>query len=116
MKQIEKLITITRSDITQGYQVVQTAHSIADFAYQHPNHFNEWKEKSNSIISLSVDSEEKLIKYYDKLSNITPCSIFFEPDVNQYTSICVYGKPEVRKKLSHLPLSLKNKENENENE
>lgn len=115
MKQIEKLITITRSDITPGYQVVQTAHSIADFAHQHPQYFNEWKEKSNSIISLSVDSEEKLIKYYDKLSKITPCSIFFEPDVNQYTSICVYGTPEVRKKLSHLPLSLKNKEKEVEN-
>ena len=108
MNQIEKLITITRNDITPGYQVVQTAHAIADFAFEHPTHFKDWKQQSNSIICLSVDNEDKLIKYYDKLSKLTPCSIFFEPDVDQYTSICVCGTPEVRKMLSHLPLSLKN--------
>jgi hypothetical protein len=38
--------------------------------------------------------------------------MFFEPDVNEFTSLCVYGTPEIRKKLSHLPLSLKSKNNE----
>jgi hypothetical protein len=75
--------------------------------FEHPTHFKDWKQQSNSIICLSVDNEDKLIKYYDKLSKLTTCSIFFEPDVDQYTSICVCGTPEVRKMLSHLPLSLK---------
>lgn len=109
MKQIEKLITITRSDISAGYQVVQTAHSIADFANQHPLYFNEWKLKSNSIVCLSIESEVELLQYFDILSEIAPCSIFFEPDINSHTSICVYGTKEIRKKLSKLPLSLKNK-------
>jgi hypothetical protein len=40
--------------------------------------------------------------------------MFFEPDVNQFTSLCLYGTPKIRKSLSHLPLALKNKTTENE--
>ena len=109
-----KLITITRADIAPGYQVVQTAHAIADFAYEHPDTFKEWKQNSNSIISLSAKDKDHLIRLYDKLSKLTPTIIFFEPDIDDYTSICLYGTPEIRKKLSHLPLSLKEKEVVNE--
>lgn len=106
------MITITRSDITPGYQVVQSCHGVADFAAEHPNLFKEWKETSNSIICLSIDSTDKLIKLYDKLSKLTPTIIFFEPDIDDYTSICLYGTPEIRKKLSSLSLSLSKKEAE----
>jgi hypothetical protein len=34
-------------------------------------------------------------------------SLFFEPDIDGYTSMAVYGTPQIRKKLSYLPLSLK---------
>lgn len=85
----------------------QSLHSIADFAYEHPEAFKEWKESSNSVICLSVPSEEKLLDLYSKLSGQTPTTKFFEPDINQWTSICLYGSPEIRKKLSHLPLALK---------
>jgi len=40
--------------------------------------------------------------------------MFFEPDVDQFTSVCLYGTPQIRKSLSHLPLALKNKTNQNE--
>jgi len=102
------LVVITRSDISPGYQVVQSTHSIADFAYQHPEAFQSWKNDSNSIICLSVASEEKLLKLYNKYREVTPSTLFYEPDVDAYTSICLYGNPEIRKKLSHLSLSLKN--------
>lgn len=104
-----KLITITRSDITPGYQLVQSNHSIADFAYEHPLEFKKWKEESNSIVSLSIGDQDKLIDLYDKLSKLTACTIFYEPDISSYTSICLYGTPEIRKKLSKLPLALKDK-------
>lgn len=106
MKQIKelKLVTITRSDISYGYQVVQSCHSIADFADQFPTEFKKWKEDSNSIISLSAKSEQHLLVLFDKFSQLTPCVKFFEPDVNAYTSITLLGTPEVRKKLSHLSL------------
>jgi hypothetical protein len=87
---------------------VQSTHAIADFAHQHPDAFLEWKGDSNSIICLSVESEEKLLKLFDRYSQVTPASKFFEPDVDQWTSVCLLGTPEVRKKLSHLSLSLKN--------
>lgn len=111
MKQINKdetkLIVITRSDITQGYQVVQSTHSIADFAHQFPDVFSKWKEESNSIICLSIKSQEKLLNLYEKYNYLTSVVKFFEPDIDEYTSICLYGTPDIRKNLSSLPLSLK---------
>ena len=106
-----KLITITRSDLkTTGYIVPQTSHAIADFAFEHTETFKQWKEESNSIICLSAKSEQHLLKLYDKYNHLTPCVKFFEPDVDEWTSICLYGTPEIRKSLASLPLTLKNKE------
>ncbi len=99
---------ITRADIAPGYQVVQSTHSIADFAAGFPQTFNKWKIESNSIICLSIKDEEELLKLYEKLKskNIEVVS-FYEPDIDAYTSICLYGTSDIRKKLSWLPLSLK---------
>lgn len=110
MKQINetKLIVITRGDISPGYQAVQSSHSIADFAFEHPDVFQDWKKESNSIICLSVKNLFELEKIYNKFSEKTPSVIFYEPDINEKTSICLYGTPDVRKKLRSLPLLLKN--------
>lgn len=105
-------MVITRADISAGYQVVQSTHSVADFAAEHPEAFSQWKTDSNSIICLSVASEEQLLKIYEKLKSVTPSSAFFEPDVDEWTSICILGTPQIRKKLSHLPLTLKRKNND----
>ena len=111
MKQINetKLVVITRSDISPGYQAVQSTHSITDFAFEYPDTFAKWKLESNSIICLSVKNESELQKLYDKFKDLTPSVIFYEPDVDEMTSICLYGTPEIRKKLRSLPLLLKNK-------
>jgi len=69
--------------------------------------FKQWKSESNSIICLSVKDEKDLLKLYDKLKSETQSIIFFEPDIDEYTSMCVYGTPEIRKKLKSLPLLLK---------
>lgn len=104
----QKLVIITRQDLkTPGYQLPQACHSLADFAYEHPEKFKEWKETSNSIICLSARSEEHLIKLYEKYRTVTEASLFFEPDIDAYTSACFFGTPQVRKAFSHLPLSLK---------
>ena len=86
---------------------MQSTHSIADFSNQFPEEFKNWKSESNSIICLGVKSQKDLIKLYDKFSLKTQGCMFFEPDVDEYTSVCLYGTPEIRKSLSHLPLSLK---------
>lgn len=106
MKQINetKLIVLTRNDIHNGYKIVQTAHSVADFAENFPETFKKWKEESNSIICLSVDNEFELEKYYHKFRKDTDAVIFYEPDVCENTSVCLYGKIEIRNKLKKLKL------------
>lgn len=108
-----KLVSITRQDITPGYQVVQTAHAIADFIHEHPAISKQWKEESNSIITLSTKDEESLSIYLNRLKELTPyVTAFYEPDVqDQLTAIAVYGTPEIRKVLSNLPLALKQSKN-----
>ena len=102
-------MTVTRSDISPGYQVVQTAHAIADFAHEHPETFRRWKSESNSIITLSINDEKRLVDLYEKLlAKGTRATMFREPDIgNEATSFCVYGTPDIRKQLSSLPLTLK---------
>lgn len=99
------MVVITRADLSQGYQAQQSTHSIADFAYEFPDSFKEWKTSSNSIICLQVKSEHELLKLYNKLSTFTDVVKFYEPDLNdELTSICLYANKDVRKKLSSLPL------------
>lgn len=103
-----KLVVITRSDISPGYQAVQSTHSIADFAFEFPDTFNKWKLESNSIICLSVKDEFELERLYEKFKDLTQSVIFYEPDVDERTSLCLYGTADIRKKLRSLPLLLKN--------
>lgn len=103
-----KLVTVTRKDLNAGYQLVQTAHSVAEFAHQFPNQFNDWKTTSNYVVSLSTDNEEKLKRLYNKLrDNGANVVAFTEPDIDdQLTSICYYGTPEMRKITNKLNLAL----------
>ena len=109
MKQI-KLVTVTRKDISAGYQIIQTAHSVAEFAHHFPNQFKDWKTISNYVISLSIDNEEKLQRLFYKLQdNGADVIAFTEPDINnQLTAICYYGTPEMIKITNKLDLALKN--------
>jgi hypothetical protein len=59
---------------------------------------------------LGCNSQEELLKLYEKFSKLTPTIKFFEPDIDEFTSICLLGTTDVRKKLAHLPL-LKPKNN-----
>ena len=100
-----KLVVITRSDLTPGYQAQQSTHSVADFAHEFPQQFKEWKTTSNSIICLQVNNEKELNDLYLKLSKLTSVTKFYEPDLNdELTSICLYADKDVRKKVSYLPL------------
>ena len=103
-----KLVTITRKDLTAGYQLVQSGHAIAEFVQQFPDKFAEWKQQSNYLISLSVDNEEKLQRLFYKLQdNGADVVAFTEPDINdQLTAICYYGTPELRKITQNLDLAL----------
>lgn len=105
-----KLVTVTRKDLTAGYQLVQSGHAIAEWIKQFPEHFTEWTKQSNYLVSLSTDNEETLqdlfnrLKYYG--ANVVA---FYEPDINnQMTAICYYGTPEMMKHTKKLSLALQN--------
>ena len=103
-----KLVTITRKDLSPGYQLVQSGHSIAEFAHKFPDRFKEWIEKSNYLISLSTKDEAHLFMLYEKLKWADADVVAFtEPDINnQLTAICFYGTPEMRKITNKLKLAL----------
>jgi len=90
--------------------LVQSGHSIAEFAHKFPEHFRDWVENSNYIISLATRDEIRLKYLYEKLryrgANVVA---FHEPDIeNQMTSLCFYGTPELRKITDKLKLALQN--------
>lgn len=104
-----RLITVTREDLTAGYQTAQTGHSIAKFAYDYPEIFKEWYEKSSYLICLAVKNEEELIKLRNSLKNKEiKYSKFYEPDVDEITSIAIEPSEIADKLTSNLPTANKN--------
>ena len=103
-----KLVTVTRRDLSPGYQLAQTIHSSSRFAYHYPDLHREWIEKSEYVVSLSVDNEEKLQRLFYRLQDNGAIVVaFHEPDIqDQLTSICYYGTPELRKITQNLDLAL----------
>lgn len=102
----EKLVTVTRQDLAAGYQTVQSAHVVAEFADIYPQIFKEWKIYSNSLICLAVKDltelnqlcitlDKKKVKYVK----------FFEPDVEQFTAIAIEPSEMTRKVTSFIPLA-----------
>ena len=108
-----KLITVTRQDLDDGYQLVQSTHAAVDFIFEHFDIASQWKLDSNSIITLATKDEASLIKLLEKLkAKGAIVTAFYEPDIdNQLTAIGVMGTPEFRRYLSYLPLALKQKNN-----
>ena len=64
MKQINlnesKLVVITRQDINPGYQCVQGNHSLADFAFEHPETFKKYPKKKFSRAQIKADEKEHI--------------------------------------------------------
>ena len=110
MKQVyQKLIVITRRDLSPGYQAVQSCHAAIEFQYEYPEIAREWNTNSKYLIFLSVENEEKLQKLLTKIQiRSIKYSTFFEPDIgNQLTAICIEPGQESQKLTSNLPLTLK---------
>lgn len=103
-----KLTTVTRNDLSPGYQLVQASHSNIQFLIEHPQISKEWYKNpylaalstkdENSLKNIIKKAEEKGIKY----------SVFREPDIdNQITAITLEPSDKTRRLTSSLPLALK---------
>ena len=107
MKQI-KLTTITRRDLSAGYQSVQSTHAAIQFVFEHPEIANIWF-KDPYLAQLSVENEDALKHLIHKLQkNDIKYSIFREPDLgNEITAIAIEPSDKARRMLSYCPLMLK---------
>ena len=100
---------MTRKDIFPGYQLVQTAHAAAEYILRFRDESEVWARDSNSIITLAAQDLQGLEKLRDKLKDWgVKIAEFYEPDIdNQLTAIALLGDEQTRRKLSYLPLALK---------
>ena len=110
----EKLVIITRRDLTAGQQAVQAAHAAIDFIFQYPNKASPWHSISNYVVILSVENEEELKNFITKCEyKLLDHTVFREPDLdNEITAIAIEPCRDTQKLTSNLPLLFKNKINE----
>jgi predicted transcriptional regulator len=100
---------VTRKDLAPGYQAVQSAHAIPQYAIEHPESFKDWYHNSNYLIILSTINEQSLEFLIAKLkSKGLKYSVFREPDINnQITSVAIEPHKSTYKLVSNIPLALK---------
>lgn len=104
--QIPRLIVITRGDLNPGLIVAQSGHAISQFHLDYPDLAKAWN--NNYLISLSINSKEKLESLLTKLLDMGIfVSYFCEPDIsNELTSVCFLECNKTKKLTSSLRLSL----------
>lgn len=91
MKQVnDKLIVVTRKDLSPSYQSVQAGHSVVQFQYDFPKISFEWYKNSKYLIYLGIDDYNEFKEFIIKLNNNNiKYSLFFEPDIGEYTSVTI---------------------------
>ena len=105
--QVNRLIVVTRRDLTPGQQMSQMGHSLSQYHLDYPESARQWN--NGYLISLSIDSEQKLQHLLIKLQDLgIKVSYFTEPDFgDQLTSICFIETDKTYRITSSLPNSLK---------
>jgi hypothetical protein len=94
--------------MSPGSQAVQSAHSLVQFVFEHPEISQIWF-KDPYLIQLSVENEDSLKELICKLEkNQINFSVFREPDLNnEITAIAIEPSDKTRRLVSNLPLMLK---------
>lgn len=95
--------------MSDGYQAVQPAHALAQFATEHSQIFNNWQTKHKNLVLLAVKDQNELELLILKLLNKgIKHSVFHEPDINnEITAIAIEPNEESYKMTSSLPLALR---------
>lgn len=106
MKYKRRLVTVTREDLTSGYQTVQSAHAVADYAMKHPLKFLRWRISSGYLISLSTPTLNTLEEVMTSLKRLGVKYIkFYEDDIKQITAISFVSTLESDIVTSRLTLA-----------
>lgn len=81
-------------------------------AYDYPEEFKFWVKESNTVVLLSVPDEDTLLDWADFFIGFcassnkleAPWTLFYEPDIDEHTSLAAILDPKQATRLSHLPL------------
>lgn len=106
----QKIYLVTHSGLTQGHQITQTAHVIAELAVAHPEQFSHWHGVSQSIIVLSAPSSRALYELYVQSLSSPDLSVvpFREPDLgDEITALAFLPSERTVHFLANLPLAGK---------
>lgn len=105
---VDKLILITRKDLTPAQQAVQAAHALRAFIAEHSEEDARWFKESNTLALLSVQNEAELIELWFRANDEgVKVAGFQEPDLNdEYTSLALEPGPGSRRLTRGLPLAL----------
>ena len=87
---VSKMYVVVRQDIDLGYQIPQSIHAKDKFTHDFPECEHRWYNDSNTIVVLGIENEDELLKLagLSRLEGLR-FSIFFEPDINEYTAIAI---------------------------
>lgn len=104
----DKLILVTREDLSPAQQAVQSAHALRQFVEDHPNEDKVWFHASNHLALLSVRNEPGLRRLQDMAEDRgIKVSAFLEPDLGgSLTALAVEPGLESRRLTRSLPLAL----------
>lgn len=78
---IDRLYIVVRGDLAPGAQLAQSCHALRQFCDEHPEIDGKWFKESNTLVALSVEDEQELLKLQTKLwRRGFKHSLFREPD------------------------------------
>lgn len=82
---------VTRKDLSSGYQCVQPAHALAQFATEHPETFIDWQKNHKNLVVVATEDEQSLTDLWLLAkSHKVKTSVFTEPDIgDQVTAIAM---------------------------
>lgn len=103
------MVLVTRRDLSPGYQAVQPAHALAEFAIKYPKTFKNWQVNQKNLVVLSAANELALTDLFKKAEQAgLKCVLFKEPDIgNESTAIAIEPHELTYKLTSSIPLTLK---------
>lgn len=105
---MQRLVTIIREDLSPGYQIAQTVHAVAEYVMTNSELAKQWHIHSNYVLALSVSDADELVQFGKKLWNLKiKFNMFYEPDVNEVTSIAFISTPETDLITKGMPLAGK---------
>lgn len=98
-----KMYILVRQDLSSGYQLPQSIHAKDQFTHEYPDIENRWYTKSNTIVVLGVKNEHALKAFaYLADSQGLKHSMFYEPDIDEYTALAIEPSEQTSKLVSNL--------------